>query len=263
MRDGAVLTPPVAPARVPVLLGLLVAAVVGLQIAYPLVHGDARDRMTVSIVALFATTCVAHVAATRGLVAAARVLVVTAGLGYLVEVVGVNTGFPFGSYAYSDVLGRRVLGVPPVIGLAWTMLAWPAAAAARALVRGRVARVLVGAWALASADLFLDPQLVSTGAWHWSHPVPHLPGMPQIPLTNYAGWLLVALVVSAATQAVAGDGPDGVAIGLYLWLWAGWTVAQAVFLDLHASAAWGAVGMGLVAVPLAGVLVRRLCRLLQ
>ena len=187
-------------------------------------------------------------------------LVVTAALGFLVELLGVHTGFPFGSYAYSDVLGRRVFGVPPVIGLAWTMLAWPAAAAARALVRGRAARILVGAWALASADLFLDPQMVSDGAWHWAHPAPHLPGLAQIPLTNYAGWLLVAFVVSAATQAVAGDGPDGVAIGLYLWLWAGWTVAQAIFLDMRASAAWGVVGMGVVAVPLSLVVARRLRR---
>jgi uncharacterized membrane protein len=260
VRNGAVLTPRPT-VRVPALLGVLVAAVVGLQIGYPLVHGDARDRMTVLIVALFALTCVVHAAVTRGFATAVRMLVVTAGLGYAVELLGVNTGFPFGTYTYSDALGARLFGVPPVIGLAWTMLAWPAAAAARALVRGPAARVLVGAWALASADLFLDPQLVATGAWHWSDPAPHLPGLPQIPLTNYAGWLLVALLVSAATQAVAGTGPDAVAIGLYVWLWAGWTVAQAAFLDLRASAAWGAVGMGLVAVPLvvSPVLRQRRC----
>jgi hypothetical protein len=44
---------------------------------------------------------------------------------------------------------------------------------------------------------------------------------------------------------------DTVAVGLYLWLWAGWTVALAIFLRLPFAALWGAIGMGSVAVPLA------------
>ncbi len=131
------------------------------------------------------------------------------------------------------------------------MLAWPAALVAGRLVRGRVARVVVGAWALASADLFLDPQLVAARAWRWQFPTPHLPGVATVPLTNYAGWLAVALVLSCALQAVVGTGDDSVAIALYLWLYAGWTLALAVFLDLPAAAGWGSLGMGLVAVPLA------------
>jgi hypothetical protein len=38
---------------------------------------------------------------------------------------------------------------------------------------------------------------------------------------------------------------------VYLWLYAGWFVALAGFLDLAAAAGWGALGMGAVAVPLA------------
>jgi putative membrane protein len=119
--------------------------------------------------------------------------------------------------------------------------------------------VVVGAWALAAWDLFLDPQLVAAGGWHWTDPDPHLPGVPDVPLTNYGGWLLVALVVSAALQWLLRDdrgGADGVPVALYLWTYVGSVVALAGFLHLAGAAAWGAVGMGLVAVPLAGTLRR-------
>ena len=51
-----------------------------------------------------------------------------------------------------------------------------------------LARVAVAAAALASWDLFLDPQMVDAGHWRWSDPSPALPGVPTVPLTNYAGW---------------------------------------------------------------------------
>lgn len=236
---------------------LLVAAGVALQIGYPLVHGSTRDRVSVLIVGLLASSCVAHAAVTRGPRTAVRLLLVTAVPGYAVEVLGVHTGIPFGSYAYAATLGPRLFGAPPLIGLAWTMLAWPAALVARRLVRRTAARVLVGAWALAAADLFLDPQQVAAGHWTWRFPAPHLPGVPEVPLTNYAGWLAVAVVLSCAVQALAGDGDDTVMLGLYIWLYAGWIVALAVFLDLQAAAGWGALGMGAVALPLAGRWLRR------
>jgi len=240
--------------------GLLAVVVVALQISYPLTHGTARDQLTVIIVATLAATCLVHAALTRGSGAAIVLFAVTAIPGYAVEVLGVHTGVPFGSYSYGSTLGPRLFGTPPLIGLAWLMLAWPAALAARRLVRGRVPRVVVGAWALASADLFLDPQQVAAGHWTWQFPSPHLPGVPSVPLTNYLGWLAVALVLSIAVQALAGDGDgddDTVIVALYLWLYVGWIVALAAFLDLGGAAGWGALGMGSVAVPIAVQVVRR------
>jgi putative membrane protein len=229
----------------------LALVVVALQIGYPLVHGAVRTGLTVLIVVGLAATSLVHAAVTRGVATAGWLLLGTAVPGWAVEALGVHTGFPFGSYAYADDLGPKLWDAPVLIGLAWTMLAWPAALVARRLVRSPAARVLVGAWALASADLFLDPQQVAAGHWTWRFPAPHLPGVPDVPLTNYAGWLGVALVLSLAVQRVAGDGDDTVIVALYLWLYVGWIVALAGFLDLAAAAGWGALGMGGVALPVA------------
>ncbi|GGL94165.1 carotenoid biosynthesis protein [Nakamurella endophytica] len=252
--------------RTPVLvLGAVTAVVVGLQIAWPLAHGSWSRVLTVAIVVGFALLCLLHVAVTRGRRRAVLVLAVTAVPGFLVEVLGVHTGLPFGGYAYSDTLGPRWLGVPLVVGLAWTMLCWPAACAARALTRSPVGRVLLGAWATTAGDLFLDPQLVSLGGWSWHDPSPHLPGVPTVPLSNYLGWLLATLVLSALVQRATGpsvrtppgDARDAFGVGLYLWSWVSWTTALLFFLAQPAAAAWGAVAMGTVAVPVVLRWVRR------
>lgn len=202
-------------------------------------HGSVRDRLTVIVVVLFAATSVSHAWITRGGRVAVIVLLVTSVPGFAVELLGVHTGYPFGHYGYAGTLGLRLWGVPLVIALAWTMFAWPAALVARRLVRSFTARVVVGAWALASWDLFLDPQMVSAGHWHWRYPSPHLLGVSGVPLTDYAGWLLVSALISLVLQAVLhprGGADDRWMYGLYLWTWVSSVLALAVFLDLGAAA---------------------------
>jgi uncharacterized membrane protein len=233
----------------PLPAALAIAGVLA-QIVYPLVHGEARDVDTIVVVVLIGLACLAH-AHRCGVLAPVAVITVLG--GYLVEQLGVHSGFPFGSYRYTHSLGVRIFDVPLVIALAWPMLAWPAALVARRLTSMFWPRVLLGAWALATWDLFLDPQMVAAGHWRWRHPAPHLPGVGTVPLTNYAGWLGVALLMSFALQTVLtrrDHSPRGIPIPLYLWTWASSTLALAAFLHLGAAAAWGGIGMGTVAVPL-------------
>ena len=155
----------------------LAAAVVLAQVAYPLTPpGGPRDGLTVATVLLFARPrwrTRAHPGTPGGAGAAGR----GGGGGLLAEAVGVATGVPFGTYSYAGTLGPRVLGVPLVIPLAWVMMAWPALLVAARLTASRAARVAVAAAALASWDLFLDPQMVDAGHWRWASPSPGLPGV--------------------------------------------------------------------------------------
>jgi uncharacterized membrane protein len=140
------------------------------------------------------------------------------------------------------------------------MMGWPAYLVGIRLAptwAGAPGRALIAGWALAAWDLFLDPQLVAAGHWRWTAPAPALPGVPDVPLSNYAGWLLVAVVLAAALDALLGPdlgAPEPVDLlpyGLYLWTYGSSVLAHAAFLGLPGSALWGALGMGLVAVPLA------------
>jgi putative membrane protein len=247
---GAADTGGYGPARWLPLGGLIL-----IQIGYPLTHAGTRTGLVVATVLLGFAGSVGHALATRGPRAAAALVAVTGVGGLAVEALGVHTGFPFGGYGYSAALGPRLLGVPLVIPLAWTWMAWPAWLAATLLTRRGAARIAVAGFGLAAWDLFLDPQMVADGYWHWRHPTPGLAG---IPYTNDLGWLTVAVAMMALFAAVAGQRartgdrrPDAPMFALYLWTYLSSVLAHAVFLDLPVSAAAGAVGMGLVAIPLA------------
>jgi putative membrane protein len=248
-------------------LGL--AGVVAAQICYPLTQGGARVAVVATVVVGGFLLSTAHAAATRGARAAATLVVVAAGGGFLVEAAGLATGVPFGNYAYSDRLGPALAGVPLLVPLAWAFMAWPAWLAAGHLLARTVGRppitprILAAALALASWDLFLDPQMVAEGYWRWSGSGATLPGVAGVPLRNYAGWLAVAAVMMAALAIARAPlhrldrHQDAPMLALYLWTYFSGVLAHAAFLDLPGSAMWGALGMGLIALPLAAALARR------
>lgn len=241
------------------LCGLLVLT----QICYPLTGGGLRAGLTVLTVVLGYLLSVSHALLTRRWRAAAALVAVATGGGLAVEAVGVATGFPFGGYDYSGLLGPKLLGVPLVIPLAWTWMAWPAWLAAVRLTGHRVARVALAGIGLAAWDLFLDPQMVAEGYWRWRDATPALPGVPGVPVGNYLGWLGVAWVLMALLATLGGppvavgSAADAPMLALWLWTYASSVLAHAVFLGLPGSALWGGVAMGAVVLPLVGGLVRQ------
>jgi uncharacterized membrane protein len=236
-------------------------AAIACQIAYPLVSDDVlRTRLTVATVVMFFLATVSSAAVADGTRAALLLVLVAGGGGFLAEAVGVATGFPFGRYVYDDALGPTVLGVPLVIPLAWTMMAYPALLVGRRLTRRFVP--IVGGWALASWDLFLDPQMVDAGFWRWENHGAQVPGIPGIPVTNFLGWALVSVLVIGLLhvllpRAERSMADDAVPAVLYLWTYSSQVLANAVFFGRPWVAAIGGVAMGLVAVPYALALRRR------
>jgi putative membrane protein len=243
------------------LAGAAGAAGVGAQMIFPFTDGGTQ-ALTILSVLLLATASVVHAAVTRGPAALACLVLVAGGGGLLAEAVGVRTGFPFGSYSYAGTLGPQVLGVPAVVPLAWLMMAYPALLVGRRIARRRTWAVpLVAAWALTSWDVFLDPQMVDAGHWRWEHPTPSLPGVDDIPLTNFAGWLLVSLVMCALLDRLIGPprhgGGDLLPFAVFLWTYASSVLAHLAFFGRPPVALAGGLVMGIVAVPLAIDLWRR------
>lgn len=237
-------TQPVVVQRAPLVLA---AAAVLCQLAYPRFDAGGRDVVTVLSVLLFAAASLSHVWLTRGWRAAVSVAGVFAGGGLVVEVLGVTTGFPFGSYAYAGRLGPAVVGVPLVIPLAWVMMGYPALVVARMVTARRWPGVAVGAGALTAWDLYLDPQMVSEGYWRWSAAGPYL--IDSVPATNYLAWLGIGwLMMSAAWPLARRWDADrtkvGVPLALYLWTWSGSFIAHLCYFGLPRSAMYGGVGMG-------------------
>ena len=239
-----------------------------LQIAYILLPDDATRAVETGSVVAFALAAATHAIAVRGARWGLAVATTVATLALLVEAIGTATGVPFGAYSYTDALGLQVADVPVVVPLAWLWMAYPAYLAGQALA-GRRWGWLVGAWTLTAWDLFLDPQRVAAGDWVWQNPTPALPGIPGIPLTNYAGWLLTAIIMMLSIDAVGrlvarhrtlpppGRLPaDLVPAAVLIWTYLSSVLANLAFFGRPAVAAWGAVAMGVTVLPYLRLLLR-------
>ncbi len=222
-----------------------------------LVPAGERQLVTTVVVVLFTLASVSHAWVWFGARWTALFSLIAAGFGLGIELLGSKTGFPFGDYFYSSQLQPQILGVPLIVPLAWLMMAYPALVLARSVTTRWV--VPLAAVGLTTWDFFLDPQMVGEGYWVWQTTSPDLPGIPGIPLQNYAGWLAGTLVLMAVLNRLPARTVDlGVPLVLYGWMWIGGIVANAVFLGRPGVAVIGGLGMAVLGVP-ALVMWRRRC----
>jgi uncharacterized membrane protein len=197
-----------------------------LHISYPLTDGNTQRLITIASVAVFFVSSLAHIAAHHG---GRGVLALTgcgAAIGWAAEALGVATGFPFGTYAYADTLGWKLVDVVVIVPLAWAMMAWPA------LVAGRRTRhpVLVASAILVTWDLFLDPQMVDAGHWTWTPS--RWPDLHGIPISNSFGWALTAAAVTTALHRLVPTIPEvdeRVPFLMLAWTWFSSTLGFVVF----------------------------------
>ncbi len=135
------------------------------------------------------------------------------------ELSGTHTGYPFGPYGYSGLLGYKIFGLVPFnIPTSWFFMLYCSLAMCGRLLSARddtrskwawaaVAGVILTAW-----DVSMDPAMVRTAHWTW-----HLTAAARqtalqrwfvsdlfygMPLSNWLGWLLTGTVVSRVMLAV-------------------------------------------------------------
>ncbi len=112
---------------------------------------------------------------------------------WAIEALGVATGFPFGSYLYTDVLGWKVLGVSLVIPFAWVSVISSSDAVVGHFF-GKSSIVLVALFATIF-DFFLEFAAEALDYWHWG-------SMPP-PLSNYLSWFFISLTAAALLRDTA------------------------------------------------------------
>jgi putative membrane protein len=221
--------------RSKVFLAAVLAVAILLQIPYPLLDGRALEIFTLLTVYSGAAAMLLHARLSFGNKFALTYLAITALFAWIIETIGVNSGWPFGVYEYSETLGVFIFDVPLVVLFAWTMMAYPALIAARRIARGWV--FLYGGAILMGWDLFLDPQMVTAGRWTWEVTGRSFPFAPEIPLSNAFGWLLSGLALIAILHFILPterrkDAPSTMVADIYLaWSLVGGFIAQFFFFD--------------------------------
>jgi uncharacterized membrane protein len=228
----------------------LTGITIGGQILWILFGADGRRALTILTVVTFFLATATHAWLRRGAGWATSYLAISLAFGLLIEVLGLSTGFPFGEYVYSSLIGPQLAGVPILVPMAWSMMAYPCLLAAQRLSSTTMGTALFGGWILAAWDLFLDPQMVGQGYWSWTESGWQLPGIPGIPMQNFLGWLLAAMVLMALLDRLPRKvAADAVPTTLLTWVWLSSVFANVVFLGRPGVALWGGICMGAVMVP--------------
>lgn len=174
-------------------------------------------------------------------------LALAGALGWLAELAGVHSGFPFGRYEYTAVLAPSLFGVPLAIGCAWLILfgyVW------RMLAWLRLRRALVpwaGAAWMALFDLQIEPLAAGPlNYWVWLGDGVYY----GAPAANFAGWFGVSWILFfALARKTPSARPDAPWLGLSVVLFFG--------LIALANGAAGAVLAGLALCLLHGWAVLR------
>jgi putative membrane protein len=121
--------------------------------------------------------------------------------GMVTEIIGVNTGLLFGNYAYGQVLGPKIYGVPFLIGLNWFVIVYCAGALLTQgveLVQSKLnikfsgfsssIFVIIGGASIATCfDFILEPVAVKLHFWSWEN--------GQVPLLNYLCWFIISAIL--------------------------------------------------------------------
>jgi len=104
-------------------------------------------------------------------------------VGFVAELIGVNTQRLFGVYTYEDTLGLKLWNTPIVIALNWLVLIYCIAAMSKN-IRDNWYFPVIGAATMVAFDWIMEPVAIATGMWSW--------GVQEIPLNNYTDWFLIS-----------------------------------------------------------------------
>ncbi len=155
-------------------LSIPIAVVLSISVAFALVHGGVRYGW-------------------RGIF---TFIVICLVVSNVLENTSILTGFPFGHYHYTDVLGPKVFLVPVLIGPAYFATGYLAWVVGNVLVgevrRGShpfttIAVPFIAAFVMVMWDLTLDPRASTIQEqWIWEQGG----GYFGVPLINFVGWFL-------------------------------------------------------------------------
>ena len=113
-------------------------------------------------------------------------------IGFLVEMIGTNTGLIFGFYKYGPTLGISLWNTPLMIGLNWVMVIYLTASIIRKLKLSKPLTVLIASILTVGYDLVLEQVAPKMMMWTWKG--------DTIPIKNYVAWFVLSLIFHSLVQ---------------------------------------------------------------
>ena len=114
-------------------------------------------------------------------------------LAYLVEMLGVHSGWPFGDYVYGSALGPQAFEVPLLIGLLWLLLLLGSVRFIKRWTKNRWIIAIGAGLIMTGLDFLIEPVAIKLDFWNWFG--------NEIPWNNYAGWFGTATLLALLAQS--------------------------------------------------------------
>lgn len=128
-------------------------------------------------------------------------------IGFGIEVIGIKTGFPFGSYQYGNNLGSKLWGTPLLIGVNWWLLSLASISIARLISNKFWLKTLLAALLMLLLDFIIEPVAPKLDYWAFSS--------LEVPWNNYAAWFAIGAVVCGIQDKLFTEKKNTSAIALY------------------------------------------------
>ncbi len=106
--------------------------------------------------------------------------------GFIVEIIGVNTGIIFGEYNYGSSLGLKIFEIPVLIGFNWLFLTYTTASVIERFKLSAILKVGLASIIMLVYDIILEQVAPKIGMWNWKN--------DSVPLQNYLMWFGLAIL---------------------------------------------------------------------
>ncbi len=118
-------------------------------------------------------------------------------LGFVVEVIGVNTGRIFGNYIYGESLGLKLFSTPLIIGINWLLLSYISMSVAEKAATSAVLQIVIASSIMLAYDLIIEQLASVLDMWTWTG--------DEVPIKNYFAWFVLALLFNYLLKLFAVD----------------------------------------------------------
>lgn len=109
-------------------------------------------------------------------------------ISFLIEWIGVHTGWLFGNYSYGNNLGWKLDGIPVIISINWLLVTFSANALASKVPVRPIIQATIAACLMTGLDFLIEPVAIKSDYWAWSD--------GSIPMFNYLCWFAFSLLFS-------------------------------------------------------------------
>ena len=108
--------------------------------------------------------------------------------GFVIELLGVNTGAIFGEYTYGSSLGPKFADIPLLIGVNWILVIYSTGIFVKEFgIKNHIIRALIGAFLITALDFMIEPIAIKYDYWTWND--------FDVPFQNYVGWFIFSFLM--------------------------------------------------------------------